>query len=208
MKRSRFWLLTLISLGSLLALGAGCGPGSAPATIPMKSGTSVGSPALAFDKLEADLGTVPASEQGVQTYLMMNHSDEALRVGPVDAHVEEGCDAVEVLAGEGEMGPNRMTLLSVGFGPHQELGPHTVRLSVPSNDPARPLTALTLHFDVRERAAPAGTGPRLSVDKELIDIGRVPYDWPLYERFTLRNVGDAPLVLREDRPPVRVEEGC
>ena len=45
------------------------------------------------------------------------------------------------------------------------------------------------------------------MDKQTIDFGDIPYDWPLYERFTLRNDGDEPLVL-EGTLEARVEEGC
>lgn len=50
-------------------------------------------------------------------------------------------------------------------------------------------------------------GPRLSVDKELIDFGPVRYRQYVEARFRLKNVGDQPLQLPAS-PPVEVAEGC
>jgi len=50
-------------------------------------------------------------------------------------------------------------------------------------------------------------GPRLVVDKELIDFGAVRFDRMVDARFRLRNVGDQPLRLAVD-PGVEAIEGC
>jgi hypothetical protein len=50
-------------------------------------------------------------------------------------------------------------------------------------------------------------GPRLAVDKELIDFGAVRYNQYVEARFHLKNVGDQPLHLPVS-PPVEVVEGC
>jgi hypothetical protein len=50
-------------------------------------------------------------------------------------------------------------------------------------------------------------GPRLAVDKELIDFGAVRYNQFVEARFQLKNVGDQPLQLPAS-PPVEVVEGC
>jgi hypothetical protein len=50
-------------------------------------------------------------------------------------------------------------------------------------------------------------GPRLAVDKDLIDFGAVRYNQLVEARFTLKNVGDQPLQLPAS-PPVEVVEGC
>ena len=50
-------------------------------------------------------------------------------------------------------------------------------------------------------------GPRLAVDKELIDFGAVRYNQFVEARFRLKNVGDQPLGLPSS-PPVEVVEGC
>ena len=164
-------------------------------------------PALAFDKLHVDLGTVARDQEGTQTFLVMNRGDEPLEVGPVDIVVEQGCDEVEVGEHDPEVQPGEHMLLPISLGPHRMLGPHRVLLNFQSNDHARPITTLSMQFDVEEET-PSGTGgPRLRVDKEIIDTGVVPYDRPLYEQFTLRNAGDAPLVLNVPMV-VGVERGC
>jgi hypothetical protein len=55
--------------------------------------------------------------------------------------------------------------------------------------------------------APLRTGPRLTVDRELIDFGAVRYNQFVEARFRLKNVGDQPLRLPAS-PPLEVAEGC
>ena len=50
-------------------------------------------------------------------------------------------------------------------------------------------------------------GARLAVDKDLIDLGALPYNQIVEARFQLKNVGDHPLQLPPS-PPVEVVEGC
>lgn len=61
----------------------------------------------------------------------------------------------------------------------------------------------------QQAEAPTQTagGPRLAVDKEEIDFGRVPINKTVKAIFRLRNTGDQPLqVLGE--PRIEVREGC
>lgn len=50
-------------------------------------------------------------------------------------------------------------------------------------------------------------GPRLAVDKDLIDFGNVRFEKFVTASFRLRNVGDQPLRLTVDRQ-VEAIEGC
>lgn len=50
-------------------------------------------------------------------------------------------------------------------------------------------------------------GPRLAVDKDLIDFGTVRFEKFVTARFRLRNVGDQPLRVAVDRQ-VEAIEGC
>lgn len=58
--------------------------------------------------------------------------------------------------------------------------------------------------------APAGgnpaSGPRIAMEKDYLDFGKVAYDQVVRARFPFRNVGDAPLILKE--ASVSVLEGC
>ncbi|HWU36898.1 MAG TPA: hypothetical protein VN203_04565 [Candidatus Acidoferrum sp.] len=56
-------------------------------------------------------------------------------------------------------------------------------------------------------AAEYNRGPRLAVDRDLVDFGNVPFKKLVTARFHLRNVGDQPLVLAVD-PRVEAIEGC
>jgi hypothetical protein len=162
---------------------------------------------LAFDKTHVNLGTVQRTQEGTQTFLVMNQGSELLNVGPAEIEVEEGCDQIGIATGSVSVGPDEMDRLVLTFGKHTELGPHKVYVHVPSNDPDAPSSKLSMSFVVEEDLESRPKGPRLHVDKEFIHAGSVPYDWPLYEEFTLRNVGDSLLILN-GYPKLRVEEGC
>jgi hypothetical protein len=62
-------------------------------------------------------------------------------------------------------------------------------------------------MNLLSHAAQSRGGPRLEVDKELIDFGTVRFEKRVDARFRLKNVGDQPLKLAVER---RVEaiEGC
>ena len=74
------------------------------------------------------------------------------------------------------------------------------------------LTGVTLWLAVLQdgatgEPAPYRGGPRLAVDRELIDFGAVRYNQFVEARFRLKNVGDQPLRLPAS-PPLEVAEGC
>jgi hypothetical protein len=50
-------------------------------------------------------------------------------------------------------------------------------------------------------------GPRLAVDRDLVDFGNVRFEKFVTARFRLHNVGDQPLRLAMD-PRVEAVEGC
>jgi len=201
----------VLLVASIAALAIGCAP-SAPAkpnpAVPLSQGRLSGTPALAFDKRQVDLGTVAQDQQATQTFLAINLGGKPLKVGPVSVQVEQGCDAAEAFTkGTDDLNSDEAGLVFIKVGPHRKLGDHRLVLSVASNDATTPVTKLSLSFTVAESAPRSQAGPRLRVDKDVIDIGTVPNDWPLYEEYTLRNEGDAPLVL-DSKLEARVEEGC
>ncbi len=67
-----------------------------------------------------------------------------------------------------------------------------------------------LAFQVtRNGAGSNGTlGPRLAVDRERIDFGRVVYDKTVRAVFTVKNVGDQPLQIANRQIEVKLVEGC
>jgi len=50
-------------------------------------------------------------------------------------------------------------------------------------------------------------GPKLSVDREVIDLGKLPLDSMVRAEFKLKNVGDQPLAVRGE-PRVELVKGC
>lgn len=57
-----------------------------------------------------------------------------------------------------------------------------------------------------DRGTLGGT-PRLVLDREVVDLGYLPYEAPARVVFTLTNAGDGPLKL-VDAPQVKVLKGC
>ena len=52
-----------------------------------------------------------------------------------------------------------------------------------------------------------GAGPRVDVDREKLDFGKVKMDTPVTAAFKVRNEGSEPLQIL-GQPQVRVVEGC
>jgi len=166
-------------------------------------------PQLSFDKEQASLGTVPLDHWGSVTFLAANKGEGMLRLGPFVIEAQQGDATAKPPQGTIEVKPGESAVLPVEFQGHSAPGLHRLSLRVSSNDPLKPTATLTMVFTVAEQPTPRPErpGPRLRVDKELVDAGRVPSDHPLYERFLLRNDGDAPLVLK-GVPVVKVLDGC
>ncbi len=55
-------------------------------------------------------------------------------------------------------------------------------------------------------AAAYSGGPRLAVDRALVDEGSIPYNQEVKATYRVKNVGDQPLALQP--PTVDVVEGC
>lgn len=55
-------------------------------------------------------------------------------------------------------------------------------------------------------AEPYAGGPRLAVDKTVVDHGAVDYGHEVEATFALRNVGDEPVTI--GKPEVEILEGC
>lgn len=53
----------------------------------------------------------------------------------------------------------------------------------------------------------AGPGPRVAVDRDRLDFGKVKMATPVTAVFKVKNVGDQPLDISGE-PQVRVVEGC
>ena len=56
-------------------------------------------------------------------------------------------------------------------------------------------------------AGGAGAGPRVAVDRDKLDFGKVKMNTPVTAAFKVRNVGSAPLQIL-GQSQVRVVEGC
>ncbi|GEM_PF-1551048 len=198
---SRFLLAALAF--AALALGTACSFGESP-------GNSSGDQpdGLAFDKTQVNLGSMDLDSRGFITFLAINYGGLPVTVGPVEVETVQGESAGKSVQGGTErVNPMDAYPVRIAVGPFNKLGPHRIRASIASSDPTAKATVVTANFTVVEGPGPQVKGPRLRVDKQSIDIGTVPYNWPLYEQFTLRNDGDAPLVLAAT-PTVRIELGC
>lgn len=202
-RRPHWPLAGLAALAAALAVACASGEGGGKPTV---SPTPHG-PVVGVDKASVDIGTVSRDFETTETFFIANYGSEPLTAGPASVRVEQGCNAVQVQSDSLTVAPGKGALLPVRLGAHKVAGPHVVRLDVPTNDPHTPTRTLTIRFTVDNATVPAATGPRLHVDKTVINTGVIPLDWPGYEQFTLRNIGDAPLVLEVPRSATALE-GC
>ncbi len=69
------------------------------------------------------------------------------------------------------------------------------------------IAGLFLIFSNNGSTSGSKTGPRLAVDRERIDFGRVPLDKTVRAEFKVTNTGDRPLTL-DTTVPVQVLQGC
>jgi len=197
----RSWKLLLPAVAVALAAAALACSGDPAKTPPPGA-------ALAFDKESVQLRGVPADQPVVQTFLLINRGNDVLMVQPPQVGEVTGCDLAFVARDGILVPPGEVVRLPVQIKGHQATEePHSVEVIVRSNDPERRVATLLVNLEVVDPPSVNNGGPRLSVDKQFVDTGDVPYDSPLYEQFVLRNVGDKPLTL-EGLPPVRVEDGC
>ncbi|MBI4201664.1 MAG: hypothetical protein HY532_00930 [Chloroflexi bacterium] len=186
-------LVALALAAALVAVACSSGGGSPPA--------------LVFDKTYVRLGYIERGSQATVTFLAINYGALPIDVGPVEVAAVQGEKAGQGLQKAVSLSAGSAFPVPVTIGPFSQLGPYKLNATVTSSDPKAPATELTMEFLVVEGLSQAATGPLLKVDKQLIDAGHVPYDRPLYEQFTLRNDGDAPLTL-DGLPLVRTELGC
>ncbi len=162
---------------------------------------------MALGSIKIDLGNVAQDQRQLATILVINMGSEPLKVDQVDVVAAQGGDEPSTIKTDQEVAPGEASVLPITVGPHKTTGPNQVLVKIKSNDPERPLVTVPINFQVVAAQVSSKSGPRLVVDKDVFDVGIVPYDWPLYAHFILSNNGDAPLVLSEV-PLVRIEEGC
>jgi hypothetical protein len=100
---------------------------------------------------------------------------------------------------------------TVTAGPHgiqRGRGRLTISAAVGLAMLATAVAWICLPTDGRAGEAPTFRGgARLTVDKDLIDLGTQPYNRVVEARFQLKNIGDHALQLPAS-PPVEVVEGC
>lgn len=70
-----------------------------------------------------------------------------------------------------------------------------------------PALALVIAACASQTATPAEKGPRLALEEESFNFGKVPLDKVVAHTFRLKNVGSESVVL-SGRPQVRAAEGC
>jgi hypothetical protein len=69
------------------------------------------------------------------------------------------------------------------------------------------LTNLGRGSTVSTGPSKVGGQPKLALDRQEIDFGKVPLDIPVTAVFTISNAGDAPLKILNE-PVVEVKQGC
>lgn len=196
---SRRIVLSTLVVGIAIGLFA-CGEGPVEPT-PEPIG-------IEFDKQAVTIEGVTEGRDVTQTFLLVNRGEQASIVRAVKVLDSSECDEVKVPESSFFIAPGDSVVISVLMKGHKatEL-PHTVKLGVQTRSGGVAQTNLDITFQGITDAPTAHSGPRLGIDHESVDIGIIPYDWPMHERFVLVNYGDQPLRFN-GTPLIRVLEGC
>ncbi len=163
---------------------------------------------IVFDKQSVTIDGVMEGQDVSQSFLVMNRSLRPVIVKSVEVLDASECDEVLVPQSTFVVPPEGISIISVRMRGHKaSASPHTVSLGLETMDGGDTKDRLTITLQQVTAAPGVQSGPRLGVDHNTVDIGNVPYNWPIHERFVLFNYGDQPLQL-DDVPLVRVLEGC
>ena len=154
--RHNFLILTIVGIGCVLLLQAGCqeragvpeGPAavlseSAPAIAPTKAefepGVSKAVPKIVFEKVTHDFGEIgPATAQSCE-FKFRNTGDALLKIRKVKT-----CCGVTADLGKKEYAPGQSGTVKVRYKASQRAGKTRKRLFVHSNDETKPKVTLTL----------------------------------------------------------------
>lgn len=185
---------------AVTAVVIACGEGSVePTKIPT---------GIVFDKQSVTIDGVMEGQDVSQSFLVMNRSLRPVIVKSVEVLDASECDEVLVPQSTFVVPPEGINIISVQMRGHKtSASPHTVSLGLQTTDGGDTKDRLTITLQQVTAASEVQPGPRLGVDHNTVDIGNVPYDWPMHERFVLFNYGDQTLRL-ESVPLIRVLEGC
>lgn len=163
---------------------------------------------IVFDKQSVTIDGVMEGQEVTQTFLVMNRTLRPVIVKSVEVLDASECDEVLVPQSTFVVPPEGISVLSVRMRGHEaSASPHTVSLALKTMDGGDTEDRLAITFRQVTAALEVQSGPRLGVDRNTVDIGDIPYDWPMHEKFVLFNYGDQPLQL-DGVPLVRVLEGC
>lgn len=197
-------VLAVLVVGLGVALFA-CGESPAKVKPATRTPDPIG---IEFDKQSVTIEGVTEGQDVTQPFLLINRGEQAAIVKNVSVVDASECDHVVVPESSFFVPPGEVSVMSVLMNGHKpSASPHTVLVGVQTQQGGDIRTELAITF--REVIAAPGvqSGPRLGVDHLSVNIGTIPYNWPMHERFEIYNYGDQPLQL-DGAPLIRILEGC
>ncbi len=163
---------------------------------------------LEIDKQTVTIEGALEGRPVTQTFLLVNRGDQASIVSDVSLLDSSECDQVELPRSPFFVPPGDSLLMSVKMKPHSASEtPHNIQIGMKTQEGGDELTKLSINIESIAPAKLSSTGPRLGIDRTSIDIGKIPYNWPMHEQFELFNYGDEPLRF-DGTPLIRILEGC
>lgn len=163
---------------------------------------------IEFDKRSVTIDGITEGQDVTQTFLIMNRGEQAAVVKNVTVLDASECDQVVVPQSSFLVPPGGISVMSVLMQGHRPgASPHNVTIGVQTEEGGATQARLAITMQGVSIAPGVQSGPRLGVDHEFTDIGNVPYNVPMHERFEIFNYGDETLHI-DGVPLVRILKGC
>lgn len=163
---------------------------------------------IEFDKQSVTIDGVTEGRDVSQTFLIMNRGEQVAIVKNVTVLDASECDQVVIPTSSFVVPAGGISIMSVRMQGHRpSTSPHTVSIGVQTERGGATRARLEITLQRVATAVKVQSGPRLGVDHNFTDIGKVPYNVPMHERFEVFNYGDQALHI-DGIPLVRTLQGC
>jgi hypothetical protein len=140
---SALLLLLVILVGGSFFTGHRVAFAQQPPSEPTQSALS-GPPRLTFPEAVFDFGKVEQGEQVSHTFRLTNQGGQELRI----ESVKTSCGCTAAVTSSDVIPPGQEGAISATFDTSRYSGEKTKSISVYSNDPAQPMTTLTLQGEI------------------------------------------------------------
>lgn len=158
-------------------------------------------PKIGVQQLSHDFGNVNQGDVVTHTFVITNNGGDVLKINDVKASC--GCTAAN--PDKKELKPGESTNIVVSFNSKGRRGPQLKTVTVTTNDPENPQTALTFKCNVIVKDTPNNnTGAVIYFPETQHDFGKVKEGKKIEYVFKFQNTGSESLLIKD----VKTSCGC